>query len=52
MSNEAVILSLISTLLGGGVLGAIIKELFARGKTLAEEKKSNYSPLCGVVTRV
>jgi hypothetical protein len=40
MSNEAVILSLISTLLGGGVLGAIIKELFARGKTLAEEKKT------------
>jgi hypothetical protein len=40
MSTEAVILSLISTLLGGGVLGAIIKELFARGKTRAEEKKT------------
>jgi hypothetical protein len=29
-----------STLLGGGILGAIIKELFARGKTRAEEKKT------------
>lgn len=40
MSTEAIILGLISTLLGGGVLGAIIKELFARGKTRAEEKKT------------
>jgi len=31
---------IISTLLGGGILGAVIKELFARGKTRAEEKKT------------
>jgi hypothetical protein len=31
---------IISALLGGGVLGAVIKELFARGKTRAEEKKT------------
>jgi hypothetical protein len=31
---------IISTLLGGGVLGAIIKELFARGKTRAEEGRT------------
>ena len=30
---------MISTLLGGGVLGAIINQFFARGKTRAEEKK-------------
>jgi hypothetical protein len=31
---------LISTLLGGGILGVIAKEVFARGKTRAEEKKT------------
>src|SRR5262245_60180297 len=31
---------IISTLLGGGILGAVIKELFAHGKTRAEEKKT------------
>lgn len=40
MSNDSILLSLISTLLGGGVLGAIINQLFARGKTRAEEKKT------------
>jgi hypothetical protein len=30
----------ISTLLGGGILGAVIQGLFARGKTRAEEKKT------------
>jgi len=31
---------LISTLLGGGILGVIVKEVFAPGKTRAEEKKT------------
>jgi hypothetical protein len=41
MPNDANIWTLlISTLLGGGILGAIVKELFARGKTRAEEHKT------------
>jgi hypothetical protein len=31
---------LISTLLGGGVLGALINQFFARAKTSAEAKKT------------
>jgi hypothetical protein len=41
MSLDPIILGLISTLLGGGVLGAIINQLFTRGKTRAEEKKTD-----------